>query len=53
MQQQQLRIGKVITFYSYKGGVGRSMAMANIAVVLARWGKKVLIIDWYLEAPGL
>jgi MinD-like ATPase involved in chromosome partitioning or flagellar assembly len=46
-------VSKVITFYSYKGGVGRSMAMANIAVLLAQWGKKTLIIDWDLEAPGL
>ena len=45
--------GKIITFYSYKGGVGRSMALANIAVLLAYLGKKVLIIDWDLEAPGL
>ena len=45
--------GRVITFYSYKGGVGRSMAMANIALLLARLGRKVLVIDWDLEAPGL
>jgi len=45
--------GKVFTFYSYKGGVGRSMAMANIGALLARWGKKILVIDWDLEAPGL
>ncbi len=45
--------GKVITFYSYKGGVGRSMAMANIGVILAQWGFKTLLIDWDLEAPGL
>jgi MinD-like ATPase involved in chromosome partitioning or flagellar assembly len=46
-------MGNVITFYSYKGGVGRSMALANIGVLLARWNKKVLLIDWDLEAPGL
>ena len=46
-------VSRVITFYSYKGGVGRSMSMANIAVLLAQWGKKTLIIDWDLEAPGL
>lgn len=45
--------GTVITFYSYKGGVGRSFTMANIAVLLARWGYRVLAIDWDLEAPGL
>jgi cellulose biosynthesis protein BcsQ len=45
--------GKSITFYSYKGGVGRSMALINIACLLAKKGKKVLMIDWDLEAPGL
>lgn len=45
--------GTVVTFYSYKGGVGRSFALANIAVLLARWGHRVLTIDWDLEAPGL
>lgn len=46
-------MGKVITFYSYKGGVGRSMALANIGVLLSKWGKKVLLVDFDLEAPGL
>ena len=43
----------IVTFYSYKGGVGRSMALANIAVVLMRRGLRVLMVDWDLEAPGL
>jgi MinD-like ATPase involved in chromosome partitioning or flagellar assembly len=48
------RPGEVITFYSYKGGTGRSMALANVAVLLAgRPGKGVLMVDWDLEAPGL
>lgn len=46
--------GTIITFYSYKGGTGRSMALANIACLIARDSqKKVLVIDWDLEAPGL
>lgn len=45
--------GKIITFYSYKGGVGRSFLLANVAALLARWGYRVLCIDWDLEAPGL
>ncbi|MGH3757116.1 CATRA system-associated protein [Actinophytocola sp.] len=45
--------GTVVTFYSYKGGVGRSFTLANVAVLLARWGYRVLAIDWDLEAPGL
>lgn len=44
----------IVTFYSYKGGVGRSMAMANVAYLLAqRYGKRVIAVDWDLEAPGL
>src|SRR5690606_118748 len=43
----------IYTFYSYKGGVGRSMAMANIAELFYRAGMKVLMVDWDLEAPGL
>ncbi len=46
-------MGEIVTFYSCKGGVGRSMALANVAVLLAQWGHKVLMIDWDLEAPGL
>jgi cellulose biosynthesis protein BcsQ len=43
----------ICTFYSYKGGVGRSMALAKSADVLARAGLRVLMIDFDLEAPGL
>jgi len=45
--------GRIITFYSFKGGVGRTMALANIAYLAASNGKRVLIMDWDLEAPGL
>ena len=43
----------VVTFYSYKGGVGRTMALVNVAVMLARLGRRVLVVDFDLEAPGL
>src|SRR5208337_1555092 len=43
----------IYTFYSYKGGVGRSMALANVAECLYRRGARVLMVDWDLEAPGL
>jgi MinD-like ATPase involved in chromosome partitioning or flagellar assembly len=45
--------GHIVTFYSYKGGTGRSMALANVAWILASQGKRVLVIDWDLEAPGV
>jgi cellulose biosynthesis protein BcsQ len=43
----------VTTFYSYKGGVGRTMALINVACLLAKAGKKVLVVDFDLEAPGI
>ena len=41
------------TFYSFKGGVGRTLALVNAAIELVNRGKKVLIVDFDLEAPGL
>ena len=46
-------VGKVVTFYSFKGGTGRTMALANVAWILAANGKRVLAVDWDLESPGL
>jgi cellulose biosynthesis protein BcsQ len=46
-------LGQIFSFYSFKGGVGRSMAVANVAALLARAGNSVLVVDWDLEAPGL
>lgn len=43
----------VTTFYSFKGGVGRTMALVNAAVDLATRGRRVLAVDFDLEAPGL
>jgi|APEBP8051072433_1049376.scaffolds.fasta_scaffold00276_4 cellulose biosynthesis protein BcsQ len=42
-----------IVFYGLKGGVGRSTALAMLAYRLARDGKRVLLIDFDLESPGL
>lgn len=44
---------KTIAFYSYKGGVGRTLALSNVAMRLASFGKKVVMLDLDLEAPGL
>ena len=43
----------VTTFYSFKGGVGRTMALVNAAVTLAMGGRRVLVVDFDIEAPGL
>src|ERR1041385_5865476 len=45
-----------ITFYSFKGGVGRTLALANIATILAKDPAepcRVLVWDFDLAAPGL
>jgi MinD-like ATPase involved in chromosome partitioning or flagellar assembly len=46
-------VTQVVTFYSYKGGVGRTMSLVNVAHVLAREGQRVLMVDFDLEAPGM
>jgi cellulose biosynthesis protein BcsQ len=43
----------VVTFYSFKGGAGRSMALMNIAIEMAKSGNRVLVADFDLEAPGI
>lgn len=42
-----------VVFFSIKGGVGRSTAMAASAWSLAQSGKRVLVLDLDLESPGL
>jgi hypothetical protein len=49
----QSKNGLIVTFYSFKGGAGRSMALANVAWILASNGHRVLVVDWDLESPGL
>ncbi len=44
---------KTITFFSYKGGVGRTLSATNFAVYLAKLGLRVAIMDFDLEAPGV
>lgn len=44
---------KTLTFYSYKGGTGRSLLLANTAHYFARLGRRVVALDFDFEAPGL
>ena len=41
------------TFYSYKGGVGRTSALINAAILRAISGDRVVVIDFDFEAPGI
>lgn len=43
----------ILTFYSYKGGVGRSTTLASCAAYLSyHFSRKVVILDCDFEAPG-
>ncbi len=44
---------QLTTFYSFKGGVGRTQSLYNVGVRLAGLRRKVLMVDVDLEAPGL
>ena len=40
-------------FFGIKGGVGRSTALTMLAYKLAQEGKRILLLDFDLESPGL
>ncbi len=44
---------KIVSFFSFKGGVGRTALLANLGALWASEGKVVLLIDMDLVAPGL
>ncbi len=42
--------GKVVTFFNVKGGAGKSVISSNVAVMLARyWKRKVVLLDMNLS----
>ena len=43
----------VVTFYSFKGGVGRTLALLNVAYEITNSGQRVLVVDFDLEAPAI
>jgi hypothetical protein len=47
------RRGTVVTFHSFGGGAGCSMAAANIGWILAANGLRVLVADWNFDSPGV
>ncbi|NEP45399.1 MAG: AAA family ATPase, partial [Okeania sp. SIO2H7] len=53
LPQKEPSIPRTVTFYSFKGGVGRTTALTHVASILAMRGRKVVAVDLDLEAPGL
>ncbi|MGV9521229.1 tyrosine-protein kinase family protein [Streptomyces griseus] len=50
---QDIELPAIVTFYSLRGGVGRTTALAAAAQILSERGRRLLCIDMDLEAPGL
>lgn len=47
------RNGKIISIHSFRGGTGKSNTTANLAVMLARSGKRVAVVDTDIQSPGV
>ncbi len=43
----------IVSFYAFKGGVGRSTALAIFAAQRAHAGERVVVVDLDLAAPGV
>ena len=53
LPQREPSVPRTVTFYSFKGGVGRTTALTHVAWILAMRGRKVVTVDLDLEAPGI
>ena len=49
---EHLELPPIVAFYSFKGGVGRTTALASFAIQRASAGERVVVVDLDLEAPG-
>jgi septum site-determining protein MinD len=46
-------MGKMVAVHSYKGGTGKTLISTNLAVIMAKHGKKVCLLDLDFRAPSL
>jgi len=53
VKERSPRSPRTVAFYSFKGGVGRTTALIHVAWLLVKQGKKVVVVDLDIEAPGL
>jgi MinD-like ATPase involved in chromosome partitioning or flagellar assembly len=46
-------MAQIITLHSFRGGTGKSGVAANLAVLMAKMGKRVGLIDMDIQSPSL
>jgi MinD-like ATPase involved in chromosome partitioning or flagellar assembly len=46
-------MSQIIAVHAFRGGTGKSNIVANVATVLAAWGKRVGVIDADVASPGI
>jgi MinD-like ATPase involved in chromosome partitioning or flagellar assembly len=46
-------LAKIISTHSFRGGTGKSNTTANVAVLVARAGNRVGVIDTDIQSPGI
>ncbi|HUG81452.1 MAG TPA: MinD/ParA family protein [Bryobacterales bacterium] len=46
-------MSKIISVHSFRGGTGKSNLTANLAVAVARMGRRVGVIDTDIQSPGI
>jgi MinD-like ATPase involved in chromosome partitioning or flagellar assembly len=46
-------LAKIISTHSFRGGTGKSNTTANLAVLVARAGYRVGVIDTDIQSPGI
>ena len=45
-------MSEIVSIHSFRGGTGKSNTTANLAVAIARMGKRVAIVDTDIQSPG-
>ncbi|MBX3436048.1 MAG: MinD/ParA family protein [Planctomycetaceae bacterium] len=46
-------MAKIVSVHSFRGGTGKSNTTANLAVLIARAGYRVAIVDTDIQSPGI